>query len=539
MTPLERFAADADGPVLVLHDAGAVALPAALREQGHEVRPVAQAAGRTTDPPWAGVALVVTDRTELRRTVGSLPAAVGASSAVACLLTDDDRPLVLVPRPGWPRVVGISARRLADGGAWTAVHLDGTVEAAVALRELARLSVPSRSPVVATPDPVTGPLDVGVLNPIGFDPHPTLGTAVLRPEPSGVVRLEGVAGADVIGPDGASARTVAALRPHRGVRVADGAGSPVLARTVAGLAMAGVPLTVEALSEASRERLGPALHDVLAAEVDLADPLRREEHSVRLRRAALLAHAGLPRPPACSVVLCTRRPQRLDFALRQVARQRPLDLEVVVVGHGFAPDPARVADRLDGRPATVLELPADMLFGEALDAGVRATSGDVVVKMDDDDWYGRDFLVDLLLARAYSGADLVGTTAEMVHLEQLDRTIRTREPSERYARLVAGGTILVSRDLLAELGGFRPVRRFVDRQLLHSAAVAGVPVYRAHGLGYLLRRTSEGHTWDPGLDFFLDEDRVAREWEGFAPSLLLDADAADLPARPATAAGGP
>ena len=404
------------------------------------------------------------------------------------------------------------------------------------IRELARLAAPSRAPALTAPGPEAAPPDVGVLNPIGFDPDPDLGAAVLRAEPSGDVRLHGVDGPSVVGPEGPTARTVAALRRHRGVRVVDQSGSPLLARAVAGLAMAGVPLVVDQLTETSRTRLGTGLLDALDSVADLDDSLRREEHSIRLRRAALREHAGLPRFPSCSIVLCTRRPDQLDFALRQVARQTLDDLEVVVVGHGFAPDPRRVEDRLVGRRTTVLARPPDDLFGAALRAGVQASSGDVVIKMDDDDWYGPDFLVDLLLARAYSGAELVGTTSEMVYLEQLDRTIRTREPSERYARLVAGGTIAVSRDLLAELGSFRPVRRFVDRQLLEAAAVAGVRVFRAHGLGYLLRRRAGGHTWDPGLDFFLDADRVSRQWDGFAPSHLLEVDSED---RPTTSVGDP
>jgi glycosyltransferase involved in cell wall biosynthesis len=173
------------------------------------------------------------------------------------------------------------------------------------------------------------------------------------------------------------------------------------------------------------------------------------------------------------------------------------------------------------------------VFGDVLTRGARASSGDLVVKMDDDDWYGPEFLLDLLLAREYSGADLVGTTAEMVYLHQVDRTVRRRtvsDSSERFAKFVAGGSMCLPRDLLDSLGGFRPVRRFVDHQLLEAALNAGATVYRGHGLGYLLRRRSEGHTWDPGVGFFLSGDHVASQWPGFSPSRLLEVDLVDRPA---------
>ena len=320
--------------------------------------------------------------------------------------------------------------------------------------------------------------------------------------------------------------------------------APETARVVAGLAMAGVPLVGEPAPTAAAHLLGPALTQLLSAEVDLDLPLPREEHSVELRRAALTAHStlswqhrlsrsagsGAELLPEVSVVLATRRPHQLDFALRQVDRQRGVDAELVLVCHGFSVDEELVRRRLRGKPFAVVEAPESLPFGDVLNAGVRAAGRDLLVKMDDDDWYGPDFLSDLLWARHYSGADLVGMTPDFVYLEELDTTLRRRDDSERAAKFVAGGTMLLERGFLAALGGFRPVTRFVDAQLLAATHAAGGVVYRTHGLGYTYRRSRQGHTWDPGLDYFLDPDRVTDRWPGFRPSRLLSYDAADVPA---------
>ena len=142
-----------------------------------------------------------------------------------------------------------------------------------------------------------------------------------------------------------------------------------------------------------------------------------------------------------------------------------------------------------------------MLFGDVLADAVAAADGDLVLKMDDDDWYGPEFVADLLLARAYSGAEMVGTPAEMHYLVERDVTVRRGHRSELYAPFVAGGTMLVERGLLREVGSFRSVRRFVDAQLIAAIQRAGAATYRTHGLGYLLRRNASGHTWqvDDGL----------------------------------------
>ncbi len=292
------------------------------------------------------------------------------------------------------------------------------------------------------------------------------------------------------------------------------------------LSMAGVPVVLED-SE---------------VRVDLADPSAREEHSVRQRR---MAHATwstaawrrrtaerigvrVAAEPSVSVVLATRRPEMLGFALRQVRRQRGVDLQLVLATHGFEPDAGEVREH---GPERVVVRPQDssVLFGDVLNAGVQAADGDLVLKMDDDDWYGRDFVADLLLARSYSGAEMVGTPAEYHYLAERDVTVRRGHQAERYAPFIAGGTMLVERGLLREVGGFRSVRRYVDAQLIAAVQRAGAATYRTHGLGYLLRRNASGHTWQVDLDYLLDPSRVAEIRPGFAPSALLEVDEVDRP----------
>jgi hypothetical protein len=244
---------------------------------------------------------------------------------------------------------------------------------------------------------------------------------------------------------------------------------------------------------------------------DRAAGLSLEEHSIVVRRAALDAYGGIPRP-SVSVVMATRRPDMLDHAMAQVARQRGVaDLQLVLATHGFAADPPGV---------TVVPMPADAVFGDVLNAGVAAAEGELVLKMDDDDWYSPDFVADLLRARAYSGAALVGSPDDLYYLEDRDLTLRLGHPGEVYKGFVAGGTMLLERSLLRDLGGFAPVRRHVDRALTAAVRDAGGAVYRTHGLGYVLRRTASGHTWDADLDDLVG--RAVQTWSGFRPGRLME-----------------
>ena len=132
--------------------------------------------------------------------------------------------------------------------------------------------------------------------------------------------------------------------------------------------------------------------------------------------------------PSVSVVLATRRPEKLASALKQLARQNWKSTEVVVVLHGFAAELPDVRSAVAAYPGELQlqSVPADMVFGEVLNAGVAAASGDLVCKMDDDDWYGPHHLRDLVHAKEFSGATLVGAQVEFVYLESVD--ITTRRP---------------------------------------------------------------------------------------------------------------
>ncbi len=520
-------------------------------------------AGDTSPVPGrhGAVLLRFADATDVRRSAGSLPP-LGRSKHVAVWLDEVATAPVLRPRPEWPVLDSVVSKRSGDGGGLLLLEFDRPVLVSPVLAELARQLAPggaalrpalrvggpdapsedvevppdvllSRSdvsspsygvtgrPAVVVTDPVlrAGPLDERLLNPVGFVQRPPLGPVALA-DLGDVSR-------------GATPALVARAGQHSCVQV-DWAGDvPSLSRVVAGLTMAGIPMV--GVPPASAEPwLGSELHRRLADAQATDDLLVREEQSVLLRRAAHGHHAsyawerrvalasGLPVPaePTVSVLLATKRPELLDFALAQVARQHGADIELVLVAHGFAPDLGVVRQRVAN--SVVVSRPEDELFGEVLQAGLSAASGDLVVKMDDDDWYGPDFLTDLVMAQRYSGAEIVGTTAEYVYLEQIDRTIRRADPSETYGKFVAGGTMMMRRDFLQAIGGFRPVRRFVDRQLLDAAIGQGAHVYRVHGLGYVLRRRAGGHTWDAGVEYFLDAERLAQQWDGFRPSRLVE-----------------
>ena len=308
------------------------------------------------------------------------------------------------------------------------------------------------------------------------------------------------------------------------------------------LASCGVAIHLADGDERLRPLLGDDLYRLMTSDMNEMGADERELLSVRMRRVAQRNHSAfgrahrseLERLPLVSVLLATRRPGFLEYALDNVAKQTYPRLELVIALHGDGFDDAARWLAEFPRPLKTLRLPASEPLGAILNAATQASGGTLLAKMDDDDVYDSDHIWDLVLAQNYSGAQLVGKWHEFLYLAASDRTIYWLDgESERYHALVlAGGTFLISRHALDRAGGWRRVPGGVDTFLVQDVLCTGGRVYRTHGFGYMMIRHGFRHTWDSrdGSDEWL-LDIADRVWDGFRPDLAgIDALSAPHPA---------
>lgn len=393
------------------------------------------------------------------------------------------------------------------------------------------------------------PVDIAVAHPGGFDPEAEseVGYVVVTDLPRG--QQVRIADADsdlaLLGTGGRLSSTaldrLRALR-HVDARAIHHAEPRLAAHVLTQLGAAGVPLVTGRLPPAVRALLHA---DVVAALADVtpeqtADIEAREAHSVRVRRAVHrhYSHTGAwrdlrpelgyrPAPAGrVSVQLVTMRRQFLSHAVRSVAQQQHVDLELVLVTHGFALDESERAALREQLPFPLVidSIGADAFFGDALNVALSRASGEFVAKMDDDDWYGAHHLEDLLQTMAWSDATLVGALHEYTYLADIDVTAKRRVGPNRFKRPmhVPGGTMLLRREDLLAVGGWRPLRKAgpEDLSLSHAVRESGGTLQHAHGLGFVLCRHGRGHTWNVSSERFLEGSH--QQWPGFHAPPELD-----------------
>ncbi len=526
-------------PALVLHDLDSASVAAALPTDRTVLHPVA-ATVPGVPRRWPAVVLVARDRLSLRRTASLLPPLGRTRLVICWLLEDTaplpvcprpewpalvelrgragpdgavtllrhDAPvgahvlLSELARAASPArtgsrglVLGTAAADAptlappADPGLVVAATAAGTADPErpvppdVVLAADPALALPDhpvlgRAPVVvADPLLLSGPLDEGVLNPAGFRRTAARAAVELAPGPDGTPLLAGGALGDVVRVGEVTPRLLGLLRDHRGVHVSWSAGDDAAtARVVAALAMAGVPLRSGPLAPPVTTRLGPGLSSALDTPADLDDDLDREEHSIRLRRAALLHHSALgwrartaaragvrfAMFPPVSVLLPATGPQDLERMTQALEAQSVTDLELV------GPGKEALAGAI-GDLALLLPGPADL---------------------------GPDLVLDLLLARHHSGAAVVEAPDELMRSRD-GRVVRRAVGTERAVTALAGGPTLVDRRLLGDVPTGQPCGPALHRR--------GHLLYRSHGLGHVASVAGDQRDQLPGA---VDEGEV-------------------------------
>jgi len=382
-------------------------------------------------------------------------------------------------------------------------------------------------PLASTPA-----FDARVFNPVGWTPAHDRAPSALAPRSRGLLSgtrtLRGGVPSKVPG----SWQRLSLAHHVQDTAAYHSSSAACRASRLAALAATGAVIRLNDSAADVAEYLGAELLGLMTAPgIADANAREREMLSIAMRRAAWRDHSQRARTrqmleltgqegsslPSVSVLLATRRPERLQQAVAAVAAQTYPHLELILAPHGEGFDPASVDGALEAlsHPAQAVHVSGTEPLGAVLNAAAAASSGELMTKFDDDDLYDGEHLWDLVSALDYSGADIAGKGSEYVYLAGADCTLR-RFPgqSERYVRHgrgIAGGTLIFTRACFEAVGGWPRIVSGVDWELLQSVRRHDGAIYRTHGSGYLLMRHGEGHTWAADESEFLSQAEQTRD----------------------------
>ncbi len=226
-----------------------------------------------------------------------------------------------------------------------------------------------------------------------------------------------------------------------------------------------------------------------------------QEHTYRHRAQDLLGQLGLAETltnsPSVSIICSTNRDRELSHLLEQVSAQTLAPLELCVLGHGIEIDEAfqARAKALNITSVKILHRDSSESLGSCLNALVESTSGDIIAKFDDDDYYLPNYLLDQTNTLINMGADLVGKGSIYFYLPAFNVIARRWKHQEHIWRnFVAGATLVGWRSTFIETP-FADRTQGEDSDFLSQLERKGKKIYSSDSFNYLCIRGNTAHTW--------------------------------------------
>lgn len=228
------------------------------------------------------------------------------------------------------------------------------------------------------------------------------------------------------------------------------------------------------------------------------------------RNYAAMTGQGIEDTPV-TAICCSKRPGFLEHISGQLLQQNHPNLHVIFVAHGPGHDQQRIKECFGAlQSITVLELPdPEATLGEALNMALEACQTDIVTKIDDDDFYGPNYIRSSLAALMHREQDdigIVGHARAYCYVEDTDNLYLRfdAKKSNRLMDRVFGGTIFWSRQALDDQR-FQHLPRAVDSAFFKDAQAKGVKIMSIEAEDYIHVRYAllTAHTWQPSTDEFL------------------------------------
>ncbi|WP_022868496.1 glycosyltransferase family protein [Schaalia vaccimaxillae] len=242
----------------------------------------------------------------------------------------------------------------------------------------------------------------------------------------------------------------------------------------------------------------PELRDRM---VHLAQRRIWQKHTFEHRINSVLQKIGFTERvttmPSATAMISTNRPHQLSHVLGQMAQQKDVDLQVVILTHGFEPEKAIVdASKDSGMEINWVVGDSGWTLGQCYNRIIECSDGDVIAKIDDDDLYGQNYLFDQIAALKYSNAELVGKGAHYLHLaDQNALCLRFPTLEFSWASFVAGPTFVGWKSTFEEIP-FRSRTTGEDSQFLLDVRQVGGKVFSSDRFGFIQRRlATQEHTW--------------------------------------------
>jgi|GEM_PF-4514558 len=202
-----------------------------------------------------------------------------------------------------------------------------------------------------------------------------------------------------------------------------------------------------------------------------------------------------------SVICCTMREEFIDNVFENYLKQRLPEKELIIILNQSAMDLKRWEEKAKPYPdISVHQLPESTTLGECLNYGIHLCKHHIIAKLDDDDYYGPNYLENQLRMMKRMNADVVCKRTVYMFFENkkkigLHLANKEKNTFVKRAGGVKGSTLVIKKYVWEDIN-FRHVNIGEDFEFIKRCLWNGYNIYVTDENDYVcLRRWKGNHTW--------------------------------------------
>lgn len=251
-------------------------------------------------------------------------------------------------------------------------------------------------------------------------------------------------------------------------------------------------------------------------------------HTYAHRLETVLTTTGLQnevsRKESVSVITCTNRPHALKNILYNYLSQKYLYKELIIIINNDSIDLNLWQDKISKyEDISIYKLSEKATLGKCLNFAIDQSKYPYISKLDDDDFYGPNYLTDMMNAFKYTDASVIGKKTIFAYLEG-PQLLVVKYPNQeyRYSEYVSGSTLTVKKELFNYLS-FPDLSRGEDTRFLMDCINMGVKIYGADRFNHVVIRRQDisSHSWQISESEFLKNCKVIRRTTDFKKDVII------------------
>lgn len=202
--------------------------------------------------------------------------------------------------------------------------------------------------------------------------------------------------------------------------------------------------------------------------------------------------------PGVSMIVSTNKIKYIKNIFTNYLRSNYPNKELIIVLNNNElniDDYNKEADKYEN--IKVYQLDENISLGCCINYGVEVSKYNYIAKMDDDDYYGENYILDAVNTFKYVDADIIGKASYFVYYEKYNSIgIMNADYNNKYTPYIAGSTFVIKRKVFEKVK-FRNLNLGEDSSFINDCVKANMNVYSGHRYNYLYIRHRElsDHTW--------------------------------------------